>query len=150
MQVPLYTISAGDLGTHPALVQQKLSAAFQLARNWSAVLLLDEADVFMEKRSINNMERNQLVSRAYTPASKVKYFADKSFSIPPKPRILPRYSLSHHQSCRNIRPRIRKPCPYLNQLFGAVSCLATGGLENVLRAGSRSLKGRTINHRRGD
>ena len=63
MRVPLYTISAGDLGVHPDEVQRGLSEAFQLARNWSAVLLLDEADVFMEKRSTNDLERNQLVSR---------------------------------------------------------------------------------------
>jgi hypothetical protein len=62
MRVPLYTISAGDLGLHPDIVQRGLSEAFQLARNWSAVLLLDEADVFMEKRSTNDLERNQLVS----------------------------------------------------------------------------------------
>ena len=62
MRVPLYTISAGDLGTVPHVVQQGLQTAFQLARNWSAVLLLDEADVFMEKRSTHDMARNQLVS----------------------------------------------------------------------------------------
>jgi hypothetical protein len=66
MRVPLYTISAGDLGVHPDVVQRGLSEAFQLARNWSAVLLLDEADVFMEKRSTNDLERNQLVSRKYS------------------------------------------------------------------------------------
>lgn len=62
MRVPLYTISAGDLGLEPEQVQHRLSNAFQLARTWSAVLLLDEADVFMEKRDINDMQRNQLVS----------------------------------------------------------------------------------------
>lgn len=63
MRVPLYTISAGDLGLEPDRVQLELSTAFQLARNWSAVLLLDEADVFMEKRATNDLARNQLVSR---------------------------------------------------------------------------------------
>lgn len=66
MRVPLYTISAGDLGLDPGKVQIGLSNAFQLARNWSAVLLLDEADVFMEKRSTHDLARNQLVSRKYS------------------------------------------------------------------------------------
>ncbi len=66
MRVPLYTISAGDLGLKPENVQLGLSNALQLARNWSAVLLLDEADVFMEKRATHDLARNQLVSRKFT------------------------------------------------------------------------------------
>ncbi len=62
MQAPLYTISAGQLGTEPAVVQQRLTDAFEIATAWKAVILLDEADVFLEKRSIHDLQRNQLVS----------------------------------------------------------------------------------------
>lgn len=70
MRVPLYTISAGDLGLRPEEVQYRLSSAFQLARRWSAVLLLDEADIFMERRSTKDLERNQLVSSMYPDCSR--------------------------------------------------------------------------------
>jgi hypothetical protein len=43
-------------------VERKLSAALELATKWNAVLLIDEADVFMAKRSLNNLKRNELVS----------------------------------------------------------------------------------------
>ncbi len=62
MQVPLYMLSAGDLGTDPSGVESKLSKILALATKWQAVLLLDEADVFLEARSTHDLERNKLVS----------------------------------------------------------------------------------------
>lgn len=35
---------------------------FQLARRWNAILLLDEADVYLEQRTPENLARNALVS----------------------------------------------------------------------------------------
>lgn len=34
----------------------------EMSTKWNAVLLLDEADVFLEARSSNDLERNKLVS----------------------------------------------------------------------------------------
>ena len=62
MQVPLYMLSAGDLGTDPSGVEDNLSRILALATKWQAVLLLDEADVFLEARSAHDLERNKLVS----------------------------------------------------------------------------------------
>ena len=62
MRVPLYMLSAGDLGTSPSGVEDKLSKILALATKWQAVLLLDEADVFLEARSTHDLERNKLVS----------------------------------------------------------------------------------------
>ncbi|KIM96604.1 hypothetical protein OIDMADRAFT_75796, partial [Oidiodendron maius Zn] len=62
MKVPLYSISAGDLGTDPPYVQARLQEMFEIAEAWKAVILLDEADIFLEKREINHLSRNQLVS----------------------------------------------------------------------------------------
>jgi SpoVK/Ycf46/Vps4 family AAA+-type ATPase len=61
MQVPLYAMSAGDLGTHAEVVEQKLQEILRIVPKWGAVLL-DEADVFMEARSSADLERNELVS----------------------------------------------------------------------------------------
>jgi hypothetical protein len=55
-------MSAGQLGTEPSRVQQKLSEAFEIAAIWKAVVLLDEADIFLERRSIDHLKRNQMVS----------------------------------------------------------------------------------------
>ena len=59
---PLYRITCGDVGTQPKEVEEYLESAFQLGRTWDCVVLLDEADVFLEQRSFQNLERNALVS----------------------------------------------------------------------------------------
>jgi SpoVK/Ycf46/Vps4 family AAA+-type ATPase len=61
-RIPLYSMSAGDLGTDPASVESTLKTIFTMTTKWKAVLLLDEADVFLEARSKNDLERNKLVS----------------------------------------------------------------------------------------
>jgi hypothetical protein len=62
MRVPLYMMSAGDLGTDPSHVESSLTKILNMTTKWKAVLLLDEADVFLEARSISDLERNKLVS----------------------------------------------------------------------------------------
>lgn len=62
MRVPLYMLSAGDLGTDPSEVEETLSKILAMATKWQSVLLLDEADVFLEARSAHDLERNKLVS----------------------------------------------------------------------------------------
>lgn len=62
MQVPLYAMSAGDLGSHAEDVEGRLKDILRMVPKWGAVLLLDEADVFMETRSSTDLERNELVS----------------------------------------------------------------------------------------
>ncbi|KAJ6163163.1 hypothetical protein N7497_003142 [Penicillium chrysogenum] len=62
MRVPLYVMSAGDLGVDAGEFETKLQSILQLVPRWGAVLLLDEADVFMEARDSNNLNRNELVS----------------------------------------------------------------------------------------
>jgi len=62
MKVPLYMLSAGDLGTKPGEVESSLSNILEMNTKWNAVLLLDEADVFLEARSTHDLERNKLVS----------------------------------------------------------------------------------------
>lgn len=60
--VPLYSISAGLLGTNPAEVEESLERALELCRMWDAMLLLDEADVFLGERTNEGLARNELVS----------------------------------------------------------------------------------------
>ncbi len=46
----------------PAKLEYQLSRIFKTANHWNAILLLDEADVFLERRSPENLARNGLVS----------------------------------------------------------------------------------------
>ena len=59
---PLYVVSAGELGTEPEDVDTRLARILELAHMWNAVLLLDEADVFLHRRSTADLKRNALVS----------------------------------------------------------------------------------------
>lgn len=62
MKIPLYMMSAGDLGFDPRKVETKLQDILEMCSRWNAILLLDEADVFLEQRSLHELERNKLVS----------------------------------------------------------------------------------------
>ncbi|EXJ54392.1 hypothetical protein A1O7_09731 [Cladophialophora yegresii CBS 114405] len=62
MRVPLYVMSAGDLGIDPSGIEESLNLVLDMVSKWNAVLLLDEADVFLEARSSNDLERNKMVS----------------------------------------------------------------------------------------
>ncbi|MCJ1309497.1 hypothetical protein MMC25_003157 [Agyrium rufum] len=62
--LPLFPITCGDIGTNAAEVEGKLKEHFELAQQWNAVLLLDEADVFLQARDVqsSSLKRNSLVS----------------------------------------------------------------------------------------
>lgn len=62
LKCPLYMVSTGELGTNPRELEAELNKILDIAHSWGAVLLLDEADVFLEKRSIQDIHRNALVS----------------------------------------------------------------------------------------
>ncbi|KAI0853358.1 P-loop containing nucleoside triphosphate hydrolase protein [Daldinia vernicosa] len=62
---PLFSISVADVGTKARHVESNLSKIFTLAASWQAILLIDEADVFLESRGRGNAtstDRNALVS----------------------------------------------------------------------------------------
>jgi SpoVK/Ycf46/Vps4 family AAA+-type ATPase len=62
MKAPLYTMSAGELGLETRVVEKKLSDILEMATMWNAILLIDEADIFMEQRGPYDLQRNELVS----------------------------------------------------------------------------------------
>lgn len=62
-------VTAGDLGTNPHELELKLSTIFDYAVRWNAILLLDEADVFLQDRDYENLSRNALVSSELTSVS---------------------------------------------------------------------------------
>jgi hypothetical protein len=61
LKKPLYSISVGELGTNPDALEAKLRVILDLAMMWDAVLLLDEADIFLEARDEHDIIRNAMV-----------------------------------------------------------------------------------------
>ncbi|KAL9619295.1 MAG: hypothetical protein Q9160_006060 [Pyrenula sp. 1 TL-2023] len=59
---PLFRVTCGDIGTDAKGVERFLQAAFRLSKKWDCVVLLDEADVFLEERDISDLNRNALVA----------------------------------------------------------------------------------------
>jgi hypothetical protein len=58
---PLYRVHSGQLGTTAASVEQHLSSTLRRAARWDAVLLLDEADVYIRRRD-NDLQQNAIVA----------------------------------------------------------------------------------------
>lgn len=59
---PLYVVGGGDLGTTAAQLDDELQRIFDIATSWKAIVLIDEADVFLEQRSLHDLERNAMVA----------------------------------------------------------------------------------------
>jgi hypothetical protein len=53
---------AGDIGVTGTEVEQNLNKFFKWAQDWRAILLLDEADVYLASRKNMDIERNSVVS----------------------------------------------------------------------------------------
>ncbi|KAK1710313.1 uncharacterized protein BDZ83DRAFT_640589 [Colletotrichum acutatum] len=62
LKCPLYMVSAGELGTDSRYLETELQKILDICHAWGAILLLDEADVFLEKRNLHEISRNALVS----------------------------------------------------------------------------------------
>jgi len=60
-------LTSSDIGTDYVEAEANLKREFKKAKSWGAVLLIDEAAVFMQQLSIQDLERNSLVAgkRAY-------------------------------------------------------------------------------------
>ncbi|KAI1170520.1 hypothetical protein F4777DRAFT_591880 [Nemania sp. FL0916] len=66
---PLYPVACGEMGTDPEEVESyscdllhSLESVLEIGKTWQCVVLLDEADVFLEQRGMEDLRRNALVS----------------------------------------------------------------------------------------
>ena len=55
-------MGAADLGTHADALDNNLTTILKLSAIWGAVVLIDEADVFLEERTLAHLERNAMVA----------------------------------------------------------------------------------------
>lgn len=58
---PLYAISVGELGVTPDELEERLRVILDVATVWNAVILLDEADIYLEARDEKDITRNAMV-----------------------------------------------------------------------------------------
>lgn len=58
---PLYVMEMGEIGTTLREVEKNLQKIFARARKWNAVLLFDEADIFLSERVASDLERSAIV-----------------------------------------------------------------------------------------
>jgi len=59
---PLLSLTIADIGTAETRIEHELLRWFTLAEAWNAVLLVDEADIFLERRQNRDLARNGLVA----------------------------------------------------------------------------------------
>ena len=59
---PLYRVTCGDIGTDAESVEKYMESVLLIGTIWQCVVLLDEADVFLEERQVTDLARNALVS----------------------------------------------------------------------------------------
>jgi hypothetical protein len=62
LNLPLYRINVGDLGTNSERMESILSDIFKLTERWGAIILVDEVDIFLEERCDFNIVHNAMVS----------------------------------------------------------------------------------------
>lgn len=59
---PLLILTCSDIGVDAKTIESELIRWFKLAEHWGALILIDEADIYMEERRSQDIERNHLVA----------------------------------------------------------------------------------------
>lgn len=62
LRKPLYVVSSADISLDTSEIEHNLSEIQRLCRCWNCVMLLDEADIFLEARDLHNVARNAIVA----------------------------------------------------------------------------------------
>jgi hypothetical protein len=140
-------VSTGDLSSSASELEGQLTHIFQTAHAWNALLLLDEADVFLQRRAELTLERNRLVA---VFLRKLEYFEGVLFLT----------SNLLHQFDDAILDRIHLAIEYdklqkaaresiITQFLERVDegrTLSNVGTDFIGRFASASLNGRQVSH----
>ncbi len=59
---PLISLSAAELGTAEVEMEKRLVKWLDRATMWGAIVLIDEAEVYVEQRQSKDLKRNALVT----------------------------------------------------------------------------------------
>jgi SpoVK/Ycf46/Vps4 family AAA+-type ATPase len=113
---PLYSVSVGELGTKTEELEKRLKEILEVASSWDAVILIDEADIFLERRTENDIVRSSTVGIFLRRLELV--FA----TTPATARVSPGRAVPHHQPRQIVRRRL--PLAHLRrpQVLGPRPC----------------------------
>merc|ERR1712232_104740 len=142
---PLYSISLGQLGLSPVELETRLGEVLDLCSRWNALILLDEADIFLEKRSsTGSLERNAMVS---VMLRLVEYFKGTLFLTSNRvdaldPAFKTRIALALRYDPLNALAR-RRVWINLLQASGFAASVENGGIR-VDELAAHELNGREI------
>ncbi|KAH6876716.1 P-loop containing nucleoside triphosphate hydrolase protein [Thelonectria olida] len=59
---PLYHVDTHEIGSVVETLSVRLRQIMNIASEWNAIVLLDEADVFLQKRSVEHAQRNESIA----------------------------------------------------------------------------------------
>ncbi|KAH6693385.1 P-loop containing nucleoside triphosphate hydrolase protein [Leptodontidium sp. MPI-SDFR-AT-0119] len=59
---PLLSLTVADLGTEETTMEAKLAKWLDRATSWNGIVLIDEADIYLERREKEDLSRNSLVT----------------------------------------------------------------------------------------
>jgi len=54
--------AAEDKGDYASVIDKTLTRAFKVAATWKAIILIDEADIFLHERSMSDLPRSAVVA----------------------------------------------------------------------------------------
>ncbi|CAL1706451.1 unnamed protein product [Somion occarium] len=145
LKKPLYVVGAGDLGTSADRVDSALSVILKISATWGAVVLIDEADVFLEERSLQFLERNAMVA---VFLRHLEYFRGILFLTTNRVRVFDEAFQSRiHVSLRyqDLKPDARRQI-WVAFLQKANGNIPNGGLnaEELRHLGEKKINGRQI------
>lgn len=101
-QRPMYHVSAGELGSTVTEVENRLEGIFQVGARWDAVVLLDEADVLMSRRTPENLKRNTIVTGTIFLTPKLSLMLIFG-SLSQDAGVLQRHAVPHNQPSQRLR-----------------------------------------------
>lgn len=114
---PLINMNLGFLVANAKRTDEELRKAFENASKLKAILVLDEADVVLEKRSYEDLQRNAIVSGESIPQMILCWILSAIDSFPTAPGDVSRDSIFDNKPSVLDRSgvRVTDQIGYLNQ-----------------------------------
>jgi hypothetical protein len=110
----LLNISTGELGSYQFRIEHELKRLLTYASTFQAIVLIDEADVFLEERKSgpsDALEQNAMVAGKCHVNHPLYLLSLKSSSISTTTRVLPRHHIPHIQPSLSLRSSHQIPYP---------------------------------------
>jgi hypothetical protein len=132
----LLNISTGELGSYQFRIEHELKRLLTYASTFQAIVLIDEADVFLEARKSgpsDALEQNAMVAGKCHVNNPLYLLSLKSSSIPTPTRVLPRHHIPHIQPSLSLRPSHQIPYPSRTSIRQSRQVRPKNSLEKASR-----------------